>query len=125
MIQHEGPGWRLARDSSRKSFPVIIGGNGWAVELTENEWILLNPLIDELVKQHKKSQNQLMPEETICLEIEKQPWWGCLDGDRNNWSLQLILEANGSSCRSFEAYWPVPAAQCIASAMRNIWDESL
>ena len=122
MIQNEGPGWRLARDTSRTTFPVIIGGDGWAVELTEQEWLQLILLINELINQHKQLENQLMKEESICLEIERQPWWGCLDGDRDSWSLQIVLESNGESLRGFEAFWPVPAAQAITDAMRTVWD---
>ena len=122
MIQHEGPGWRLAKDSSREKFPVIIGGDGWALELTEQEWISLIALINELITQHKGLENQLMQEESISLEIERQPWWGCLDGDRDSWSLHLVFESQASSERGFEAFWPKPAAQSIAYAMRNMWD---
>ena len=122
MIEHEGPGWRVARDSSRSRFPVMFGGDGWALELTEEEWISLIPLIDELINQHKKLENQLMPEESICLEIERKPWWGFLEGDRNTWSLKLVFEEEETSARGFEAYWPIPAAQSITSAMRAIWD---
>ncbi len=122
MIQHEGPGWRLARDTSRRIFPVIIGGDGWAFELTEQEWTSLIPLINELINQHKQLENKLMREESICLEIERQPWWGCLDGDRDTWSLQIILEGNGQHFRGFEAFWPIPAAQLITGAMRSVWN---
>ena len=63
MIQSEGPGWRLARDLSRKDFPVLIGGEGWAIELTEQEWTSLVPLINDLTDQHQQLENQLMAEE--------------------------------------------------------------
>ena len=122
MIQHEGPGWRLAKDPSREKFPVIIGGDGWALELTEQEWVSLIALINELIAQHKGMKNQLMQEELICLELERQPWWGCLDGDRDSWSLRLVFESQASPCRGFEAYWPQPAAQAIAFAMRTMWN---
>ena len=69
MIEQEGPGWRLARDTSRKIFPVMIGGDGWAFELAEDEWTSLVPLINDLIEQHKQLENQLMKEEKICLEI--------------------------------------------------------
>ena len=122
MIQHEGPGWRLARDTSRRTFPVMIGGDGWALELTEEEWISLIPLINDLIKQHTQIEKQLMQEESIFLEIERQPWWGCLDGDRHSWSLKIVLDGDDESSRGFEAYWPIPAAQAITSAMRTVWD---
>ena len=117
MIQHEGPGWRLARDSSRGHFSVVIGGDGWAFELTEQEWLALASLVDELVVQHEKLESQLMPDEAICLEIGRESWWGCLEGDRDTWSLQLVLEGDDKYLRGFEAYWPIPAAQSITSAM--------
>ena len=126
MIQHEGSGGRLARDSSRAAFPVLIGGDGWAVELTEEEWVSLIPLINDLINQHEQLENQLMEEELIGLEIEKPPWWGCLEGDRNSWSLQLVREKSGNDyLRGFEAYWPTPAAQSITSAMRAMWNCSV
>ena len=40
-MQQEGPGWRLARDPDRGLHPVLIGGAGWAFELTEAEWAAL------------------------------------------------------------------------------------
>jgi len=122
MIQHEGPGWRFARDTSRSAFPVIIGGDGWACELTEQEWLSLIPLVNDLINQHKQLEDQLMKEESICLEIERDDWWGCLDGDRDSWSLKIVLESNGESFRGFEAFWPIPAAQAIFNAMRIVWD---
>ena len=64
MIQQEGPGWRLARDTSRTSFPIMIGGDVWAFELTEKEWTSLIPLINELINQHKILESQLMKEES-------------------------------------------------------------
>ena len=124
MIQHEGPGWRLARDSSREKFSVVIGGDGWAFELTEQEWVELMTLINDLVIQHKGLENKLMPEEKICLELERLPWWGCLDGDRECWTLRLVYESNAGLDRGFEASWPIPAAQSITYAMRTMWNSS-
>ena len=124
MIQQEGPGWRLARDSSRTGFPVIIGGESWALELTEQEWTVLVPVICELIDEHTSLKNQLMPDESISLELERQPWWGCIDGDKDSWSLKLVLEGDGNHIRGIEAYWPKPSAQAIAFAMRTMWDSS-
>ncbi len=122
MFEQEGPGWRLARDTSRMPFPVLIGGESWAIELTENEWKTLFSLVEELADQHLALVNQLMPEEAVSLEIEREFWWACLDGDKQAWSLKLILQGNGEGFRGVEAFWPIPAAQSIATAMRNLWD---
>ena len=64
----------------------------------------------------------LMTEEALSLEMERLPWWGCLDGDRQKWSLQLVLHGDEGHMRGAEAYWPIPAAQAVASAMRTMWD---
>ena len=53
MVQTEGPGWRLARDSSKKTFPILIGGQGWAMELRESEWSALAALVFELIDQKR------------------------------------------------------------------------
>ncbi len=122
MVQREGPGWRLARDPSRKNFPFLIGGEGWAIELTEKEWIDLVDLVSELVEQYKSSHSQLVPEELITLEMEKNFWWGCLKGDQKSWSLQLLLQDVEELFRGAEVFWPAPAAEAIVIEMRKMWD---
>jgi len=122
LIQQEGPGWRLARDPARTAFPVLIGGEGWAFELTQDEWQCLQSLVVELTDQHQQLVDQLLAEESICLEMERQPWWACLDGDRHSWSLQVILQGDGEKARGAEGCWSVPAAQAMATAMRTAWD---
>ncbi len=124
MVQQEGPGWRLSRDISRNPFPVLIGGENWAFELTEYEWTILAPLIGELLDEHQRLESQLMPEESISLEIERNPWWACIEGDRNSWSLKVVLEGALDGSRSVEGFWPGPASQAIALAMRTMWDSS-
>ena len=122
MIQQEGPGWRLARDPSRGIFSVLIGGEGWAIELTENEWESLVKVIRQLLDQYQQLQNTLMKEETITLELEQQQWWVCIDGNCSSWSLQVIFHGDCNQSRGFEAFWPTPASQAIATAMRKMWD---
>ena len=121
MIQQEGPGWRLALDSSRQHFSALIGGEGWAFELTEKEWQGLVALLLVLTEQHQALQSQLMAEEAIELEMERGLWWGCLEGDRIQWSLGVVLQGT-LGCRGLEAHWPAPAAQAFVAAMRTAWD---
>ena len=122
MIQQEGPGWRLARDLSRNGFPFLIGGEFWAVELTEMEVTGLHALLVELVHQHSLIRDQLMEEESITLELEQQEWWGCLDGTRDRWGLKVVLQGTGMPCRGLEGGWPAPAAQAFLAALRTVWD---
>ena len=123
MIQQEGPGWRLARDLSRNGFPFLIGGEFWAVELTETEVTGLHALLVELVHQHSLIRDQLMEEESITLELEQQEWWGCLDGTRDHWGLQVVLQDSGMQRRrGLEGAWPAPAAQAFLAALRTVLD---
>ena len=123
MIQQEGPGWRLACDLSRKGFPFLIGGELWAVELTETEVKGLHALLVELVHQHTLILDQLMEEESITLELEQQEWWGCLDGTRDRWGLQVVLQGSGMQRRrGLEGAWPAPAAQAFLAALRTVLD---
>ena len=122
MLAREGPGWRLARDPLRGEFSVLIGGDSWAIELTESEWSQLVLLVSDLINQHHGYKNRLMNEEEITLEIERLPWWGCLNGNKNSWSLKLILTGDSSQKRGVEMYWPIPIAQSMASEMRIMWD---
>lgn len=121
MIQQEGPGWRLALDPDRPDFSALIGGEGWAFELTEKEWQGLVALLSALIEQHQSVQDLLMAEESIELEMERQGWWGCLEGDAQHWGIQIVLQGS-QGCRGVEAHWPSPAAQAFTSAVRTVWD---
>ena len=122
MIQHEGPGWRLARDSSRKGFPVLVGGDGWAVELTEVEFEAFVNLVGDLLTEFKRLEDQMMPEEIILLEIERNNLWGCLEGKVSEWNMRFVLQSDSQSARGIEVSWKASAAQAIAFAMRTMWD---
>ncbi len=121
MIQQEGPGWRLALDPTRPDFSALIGGEGWAFELTEMEWQGLAALLSELMNQHQGLQDQLMAEEVIELEMERQCWWGCLAGDRQSWGVHVVLQGSPGR-RGAEGHWPAPAAQAFTAAVRTVWD---
>ncbi len=122
MIQEEGPGWRLARDPSRGKFPYLIGGDNWAIELTESEWQVFVSVVFDLVSQLEDITDQLVPEEAITLEIERQSWWCCLDGSRDYWNLKFVLQDENNLKRDAEGFWPVPAAQAMTSALRIMWE---
>ena len=65
MISQEGSGWRLAWDPSRKNFPILLGGEGCAFELTEKEWKILVGLVLDLISEHEQVKYQLMEETGI------------------------------------------------------------
>ena len=109
----EGEGWRLAWDPDRQPFAVLIGGAGWAAELTTDEALQLRQAIRGLVAQWGELTDQLLEAELISLELERQPWWVGLEGDRTTWSLQFVLTP-GSSQRGIEGSWSAAAsADCL------------
>ena len=122
MISEEGSGWRLAWDPSRKKFPVLVGGQGWAFELTDSEWRTFVHLVLDLINEYQQLKSQLMGEESICLEMERDFWWGSLEGDQSNWALQVILQNPEPNLRGIEGFWPVPIAKEFSTGLRTMWD---
>ncbi len=122
MIQKEGLGWRLESDISRKKFSILIGAKDCSVELLYTEWETLCALIFDLIDEHGKLKNNLMAEEDICLEMERYPCWACINGNRDSWSLKVILSSENEERRGIELFWPIPAAQVFVAAMRTMWD---
>ena len=120
MIQQEGDGWRVSRDPSRGKYCFLVGGERWAFELTEPEWRDLVDLVVTLEQQHMGLVDQLMPGESIELELERGVWWGCLSGDRSQWGLRILLTPLEG--RAAEGEWPVPVAAAVVAALRTLWD---
>ena len=122
MIKKEGPGWRIIRDTSRGNFSTLIGGETWAIELTQSEWEVLITVVLELSNQYKGVKDQLMGEEDITLELGRCPWLGILKGDQSGWNLKLILNNDGLLNRGAEVFWPRNVTMSVTKAMRTMWD---
>lgn len=116
-VHREGEGWRLAWDAGRQPFAVLIGGAGWAVELTAPEAEALRGAVAELVAQHAALVDELMAEEAISLELEREPWWVEIEGDRARWGLRVML-MGPSGQRAFEGSWPHPASGAFSQALQ-------
>ena len=114
-MQREGSGWRLAIDPSRDGFQALIGGEGWALELSLQEFQQLRSLVAKLLEQHEAIADQLMAEEQIEICLEEGSWWLELRGDFQHWSLRFVL--SGGVARGAEAGWPVPASAEMALAL--------
>jgi hypothetical protein len=116
----EGEGWRLAVDPSRRPFPVLIGGGGWAAELSAAEAMSLRRGIGRLVDQHRALAETLMAEEAIELELELElnpgVLWLGLKGDHRHWSLRFVLTGDAGA-RGCEGAWASPASESIAAAL--------
>ncbi len=122
MIKKEGPGWRIIRDASRNNFSTLIGGEFWAIELNKYEWENLVKVVIDLSDQYKSVKDQLMGDENITLELERNPWLAILKGDQYGWNLKLILSASGFLNRGAEIYWPRNVTNHVSNAMRTMWE---
>ena len=122
MIEREGEGWRIAWDGDRQPFAVLIGGAGWATELSRVEAEALRDALADLLAQHAAVVDQLMAEESISLELERDPWWLTIDGDRREWSLQVMLSPPPGQ-RAFEGSWPHPASRGFSQALQQLYGQ--
>ena len=122
MLKKEGPGWRIIRDSSRDNFSTLIGGETWAIELNNSEWNNLVKLVIDLSDQYQSVKEQLMGDEDITLELERNPWLAILKGDQYGWNLRLILSSSCLLNRGAEVYWPRNVTNDVTNAMRTMWD---
>jgi hypothetical protein len=121
----EGQGWRLAVDPSRRPFSVLVGGSGWAAELTVAEARALGEGVGRLLAQHRALVETLMAEEAIELELELEltsgegALWLALEGDRQRWSLRFLLTPAAGG-RGLEGSWPPEAAAVFAAALEPL-----
>ncbi len=122
MLKKEGLGWRIIRDSSRDNFSTLIGGQDWAIELTNSEWDILITVVIDLAEQYSDIKTQLMQDEDITLELVRNPWKAILKGDKFGWSLKLILTPTDQLNRAAEVFWPQNVTESISEAMRIMWD---
>jgi hypothetical protein len=122
VIEREGEGWRIAWDGDRQPFAVLIGGAGWATELSRVEAEALRDALADLLAQHAALVDQLMAEESISLELERDPWWLTIDGDRREWSLQVMLSPPPGQ-RAFEGSWPHPASRGFSQALQQLYGQ--
>jgi hypothetical protein len=122
VIEREGEGWRIVWDGDRQPFAVLIGGAGWATELSRAEAESLRDALADLLAQHAALVDQLMAEESISLELERDPWWLTIDGDRREWSLQVMLSPQPGQ-RAFEGSWPHPASRGFSQALQQLYGQ--
>ena len=117
----EQKGWRLLRDFKKGKFCFLIGVDNWSIELQKSEFYSLYLLLLRINEQLLVIKDELMDEESITLEIEQLPWYICLEGKKNEWSLSFVFESQDQT-RSFEMYWPIPIAQKLFCEIKNMWE---
>lgn len=98
----EGKGWRVGWDEDRPHFKALVGGEYWALELTQDEFEILCRLTQQLAQTMASMAAELMPDEHISCEQETPQLWMEAEGFPHSYSLRFIL-LNG---RGGEGTWP-------------------
>lgn len=89
------------------------------MELTRSEAEALRDGVVALASQHAALVDQLMAEEAITLEWERDPWWIALEGDRSGWALQVVLTPP-AGVRAIEGAWCAAATQGLLAALQQL-----
>ena len=111
-----GSGWRLGWNPTAAVYKGLIGGDDWAIELTESEWQDLRRLLSQLTATMAAMATELMDEERIACEAESELLWVEADGFPDNYSLRFILY-QGRGC---EGNWSATALPELLAAWDNL-----
>ncbi|MDB9529117.1 DUF1818 family protein [Oscillatoria sp. CS-180] len=98
----EGDGWRLGYDPDATVFKGLVGGDRWAVEMTQPEFQDFCRLTQQLAKTVQAIAAELMDEERITCEQETDHIWVEVEGLPADYSLRFILLQG----RNVEGAWP-------------------
>lgn len=105
-----GAGWRIGWKPNATEYKGLVGGDNWAMELTEAELDDFCRLLGQLAASMSQMASELMEEEKIACEAESDLLWMEVEGYPNAYSLRFIL----NSGRRGEGGWP-------AEAVPHLW----
>jgi hypothetical protein len=100
-----GVGWRIGWNPNTAEFKGLVGGDDWAMELTEPELNDFCRLLAQLAESMRQIAAELMDEEKIACEAESDLLWMEVEGYPHAYSLRFILHTG----RRGEGSW-TPAA---------------
>lgn len=98
----EGDGWRIGFNPNPATYQGLVGGQGWAIELTLAEWQDFCRLVGQLSETMQAIADELMDEEKITCEAESDLIWLEVTGYPQSYSLRFILNQG----RCGEGQWP-------------------
>ncbi|MBW4517337.1 MAG: DUF1818 family protein [Timaviella obliquedivisa GSE-PSE-MK23-08B] len=107
-----GSGWRLGWDDEAIAFQGLIGGDGWAIELTAAELEDFCKLLTQLAETLRQVSQDLMREERISCEVESELIWLEAEGYPQDYDLRLIVLTG----RRGEGFWNASAVSELLQA---------
>ncbi len=112
----EGRGWRLGWDSAAPNYQGLLGGDGWAMELTATEFQDFCRLAQQLSHTMATMATELMDEERITCEAESDVIWLEAEGFPHQYSLRFILTTG----RQGEGGWPDSMVDDLLQALAGL-----
>jgi len=112
----EGQGWRIGWNGAAPTYQGLLGGNGWALELTTTEFQDFCRLAQRLAQTMATMATELMDEERIACEAESEAVWVEVEGFPHTYSLRFIL-TTGRQC---EGAWPATAVPELLAAIGGL-----
>lgn len=109
-----GVGWRIGWNPNTNEFKGLVGGDSWAIELTEAELNDFCRLLGQLANTMSQMTAELMDEEKIACEAESDLMWMQVQGYPHTYSLQFILNKG----RRAEGNWPATAVPDLIQAVQ-------
>ena len=107
-----GVGWRLGWDPDAPEFRGLVGGETWAIELTDAEFKDFCQLLNRLVETMAQMESELMDEETITCEAASNLLWMEVRGFPSAYTVGLILLTG----RRGEGLWPATVVPELVQA---------
>lgn len=111
-----GPGWRIGWSPHSAEFKGLVGGDDWAIELTEAELDDFCRLLAQLVQNLNQIADELMDEEKIACEAESDLLWMEVEGYPHAYSLRFLLHTG----RRGEGGWEATAVPGLVQAAESL-----
>ena len=115
-ILSSGAGWRLGWNPLAQDYPGLVGGEDWAIELTEVEFRDFCRFLLQLSATMEEMARDLMESERIACEQESEHLWLEVEGFPSAYSLRFILRA-GRRC---EGNWSEMMVPQLLSAVAQL-----
>ncbi len=115
-LVRSGSGWRIGWNPNSAEFKGLVGGDDWAIELTEAELNDFCRLLGQLGETMSQLASELMDEEKISCEAESDLLWMEVQGYPQAYSLHLILNTG----RRGEGSWPDVAVPGLVQAAQMV-----
>jgi hypothetical protein len=112
----KGNGWRIGWNPEADIYKGLVGGDDWAIELTEAEFNDFCRLLEQLAQTMNRMAEELMDEERIACEVESDLLWMEVEGYPHAYSVRFILN-QGRCC---EGNWSDGALVELVQALQTL-----